>query len=47
MSVEFGISQSTIRRRLRENGLCHRIPAKKPILTPRLKAQHLQFPRNY
>lgn len=45
--MEFGTSQSTIRRRLREHGLRHRIPAKKPILTPRLKAQRLQFAQHY
>lgn len=41
------VSNRSIRRRLKEDGLiCHR-PAKKPKLTPSMKKRRLQWARNY
>lgn len=47
LATEHRVSQTTIRRRLREGGLRHRIPAKKALLTHRHKGQRLEFARKY
>lgn len=47
LAVANEVSQSTIRRRLYEAGLKHRVPAKKPGLTPRHKQLRLQFALQY
>lgn len=47
MGAEFGLSQATIRRRFKEGGLNHRIPAKKCALTGRHKTQRLEFASKY
>lgn len=41
------VSSSTIRRRLNEVGLRNRVPARKPALTARHKAERLQFAATY
>lgn len=43
LTAEYEISYSTIRRRLRENGLYHYIPAYQTQLTPREKEARVEF----
>ncbi|KAL4715876.1 hypothetical protein ACJJTC_014608 [Scirpophaga incertulas] len=43
----YSVSATTVRRRLHESGLHNRIPARKPLLTPRHKQQRLNFARTY
>lgn len=47
LATTHNMSQSTVRRRLKEAGLQNRVPAKKPHLTPRHKSLRLQFALNY
>lgn len=41
------IGVHTVRRRLREAGLMARRPAKKPLLTPKMKKQRLEWAKKY
>lgn len=47
IAAQIQISNSTVRRRLNESGLKHRIPAKKPFLTQRHKDIRLAFAARY
>ncbi|XP_046406347.1 uncharacterized protein LOC124171249 [Ischnura elegans] len=42
-----GCSNETVRRRLRERGIFHRQPARKPFLTPEHKARRVRFAETY
>lgn len=47
LALKHNVSTSTIRRRLHKAGLHHRVPARKPKLTPRHRMERLLFAERY